>query len=106
VDLRALAILRGREWSLIGRTARCKASKCRSRGPFVAATGRDAPFLCLGGELPDWLVGARPRDHEPPPEGGPGGGGLPPCPKGVDPVRWAYALDERERKRMVREVRG
>ncbi len=45
--------------------------------------------------------GARPVDHEPPPSRGP----APPAPPGVDPVRWAYA-DERERKRMVRQVRG
>lgn len=104
VDLAAVAILRGREWSLIGRTAKCKASKCRARGRFVAAANRETPFLCLDGALPSWLVGARPRDHEPP-EGAPPGGGIPPCPKGVDAVRWAYA-DERERKRMVREARG
>jgi hypothetical protein len=106
VDLGSLAVLRGRAWSLIGRTARCKASKCRARGLFVAAANSETPFLCLGPEMPSWLIGARPKDHEAP-EDGPGGdgGGAPPCPKGVDPVRWAYA-DERERKRMVREVRG
>ena len=103
VDLEAIALRKGREWSLIGRSARCKASKCRTRGLFVAASGRDTPFLCLGGEeMPPWLVGARPSDHEPPPEGP---DGVPPCPKGVDAVRWAYA-DERERKRMVRKARG
>jgi hypothetical protein len=74
-------------------------------GLFVAAINRETPFLCLKGEMPSWLVGARPRDHEAP-EGGPGGpgGGVPLCPKGVDPVRWAYA-DLFERKRMVREAR-
>jgi hypothetical protein len=109
VDVASLAVLRGREWSLVGRGARCKASKCRSRGPFVAAINRETPFLCLAGEMPSWLVGARPRDHEAPEDGAPGGGGpngggVPPCPKGVDPVRWAYA-DVFERKRMVREAR-
>jgi hypothetical protein len=104
VDLASLAMLRGREWSLIGRGARCKASTCRARGRFVAAINRETPFLCLGGEMPAWLVGARPRDHEPPPERGPNGGGVPPCPKGVDAVRWAYA-DVRERKEMVRRAR-
>lgn len=110
VDLAALAILRGREWSLIGVTTRCKASKCRDRGRFVASLAAAAPFLCLAGEMPAWLIGARPREHEPG-DGGPGGGGpgggarvVPPCPKGVDAVRWALA-DEFERKRMVREVR-
>lgn len=29
--------------------------------------------------MPRWLVGARPSDHEPSPEGP---GGVPPCPKG------------------------
>jgi hypothetical protein len=98
VDVGALAVLRGREWSLIGRSARCKASKCRKRGLFVAAINPETPFLCLGREMPSWLVGARPRDHEPSDR-------PPPPPPGVDPVRWAYA-DERERKRMVREARG
>lgn len=103
VDLEAIAMMRGRAWSLIGRAARCKASKCRDRGFFVAAWRHDVAFTCLSGDdMPRWLVGARPSDHEPPPEGP---GGVPPCPKGVDAVRWAYA-DERERKRMVREVRG
>jgi len=109
VDLASLAVLRGREWSLIGRTARCKASKCRARGLFVAAINRETPFLCLCGEMPAWLIGARPRDHEAAaddgPGRGPGGGGTPPAPKGVDPVRWSRA-DERERRRMVREARG
>lgn len=113
VDVASLAVLRGREWSLIGRTAKCKASKCRARGLFVAAANRETPFLCLGERMPDWLVGARPREHEAadggPGGGGPGGpgptgGGVPPCPKGVDPVRWAYA-GVFERKRMVREAR-
>ena len=109
VDLPSLAILRGREWSLVGRTARCKASKCRARGLFVASLNMDTPFLCLGERMPDWLVGARPREHEvgedgPEGGGGPGGNGVPPCPKGVDPVRWAYA-DVFERKRMVRRAR-
>jgi ferredoxin len=88
VDLAALAILRGREFSLIGQAARCKASKCRARGMFVASLSAGQPFLCLGERMPDWLVGARPREHEPgvdgPGGGGPGGGGVPPCPKGVD----------------------
>ena len=92
-----------RAWSLIGRAARCKASKCRDRGFFVASWRHDVAFTSLSGDdMPPWLVGARPSDHEPPPEGP---GGVPPCPKGVDAVRWAYA-DERERKRMVREARG
>jgi hypothetical protein len=103
VDLESLATLRGRAWSLIERRARCKASKCRASGRFVAAGEPDDPFIWLaGGEgMPDWLVGARPRDHEPPPTDPP----RPPAPPGVDPVRWAYAA-ERERKRMVRQARG
>ncbi len=103
VDLEALATLRGRAWSLIERRARCKASKCRASGRFVAAAGANEPFLWLaGGEaMPAWLVGARPRDHEPPPDKGP----APPAPPGVDGVRWAYA-SESERKRMVRQARG
>lgn len=107
VDLAALAILRGREWSLIGRAARCKASRCRARGLFVASLNRETPFLCLGPEMPAWLIGARPREHEPedgPDGGGSGGGRVPPCPPGIDPVRWAYA-DVTERKRMVRQAR-
>lgn len=105
VDVAALAMLRGREWSLIGRRARCKASRCRAAGSFVAAANRETPFLMLGqGPMPSWLIGGRPRDHEPPPDGGPEGGGIPPCPQGVDPVRWAYA-DVTERKRMVRRAR-
>lgn len=99
VDLGSLAVLRGREWSLIGRTARCKASKCRRRGMFVASLGRETPFLCLYKEMPRWLIGARPRDHEPADDDRP-----PPPPPGVDPVRWAYA-DERERKKMIGEAR-
>ncbi len=72
----------------------------------MAAINRETPFLCLSGEdMPGWLIGARPKDHEPAPESGPGGGGVPPAPKGVDPVRWAYA-DVADRKRMVREARG
>ena len=103
VDLEALAMLRGRAWSLIERRARCKASKCRTSGRFVAAAGPNEPFLWLaGGEgMPAWLVGARPSDHEPPPDKGP----APPAPPGVDGVRWAYA-SESERKRMVRQARG
>ena len=112
VDVASLAILRGREWSLVGRSAKCKASKCRARGLFVAAINRETPFLCLGAEMPSWLIGARPKDHEAPEDGGPGGGpdGGPsgdrvaPCPKGVDATRWAYA-DVRERKEMVRRAR-
>ena len=65
VDLGSLAVLRGREWSLIGRSARCKASRCRKSGLFVAAINRETPFLCLGKEMPSWLIGARPKDHEP-----------------------------------------
>ena len=103
VDLDSLAMLRGRTWSLIDRKGRCKASKCRSNGRFVAAASADQPFIWLAGAepMPDWLIGSRPSDHEPPPSGTPN----PPAPPGVDPVRWAYA-DERERKRMVRQVRG
>ena len=103
VDLEALAMLKGRAWSLIDRRARCKASRCRARGRFVAAAAADKPFLWLAGAegMPGWLAGATPRDHEPPPPAGP----APPTPPGVDPVRWAWA-DERERKRIVRELRG
>ena len=103
VDLESLATLRGRTWSLIERRARCKASQCRTTGRFVAAAGPNEPFLWLaGGEgTPAWLVGARPSDHEPPPDKGP----APPAPPGVDGVRWAYA-SESERKRMVRQARG
>jgi hypothetical protein len=109
VDLASLAMLRGREWSLIGRGARCKASRCRARGRFVAAINRETPFLCLGGDMPTWLIGARPKEHEAPPEGPggpdrPNGGGDPPAPRGVDPVRWSQA-DLAERKRMVRRAR-
>ena len=108
VDVRSLAVLRGREWSLPGRTARCKASTRRARGVFVAAPGPDTAFLCLSGEMPGWLVGARPRDHEAPPDGDGGGGDgpapPPPAPNGVDAERWA-AADERERKRVVRRAR-
>ena len=93
-------VLRGREWGLIGRSARCDAFKCRKRGLFVAAIDRETPFLCLGKEMPSWLIGARPKDQEPAPDDWP-----PPPPPGVDPVRWTYA-DEHERKRMVREARG
>jgi hypothetical protein len=107
VDVASLAVLRGREWSLIGQTARCKASRCRARGLFVASLNMNMPFLCLGERMPDWLVGARPKEHEvgpDGPDGGPGGDRVSPCPKGVDPVRWAYA-DVFERKRMVRRAR-
>jgi hypothetical protein len=58
VDLEALAMLRGRAWSLIGRRARCKASKCRASGRFVAApTPRDV-FLWLhaGEPTPRWIA--------------------------------------------------
>lgn len=103
VDLEALAMLRGRAWSLIERRARCKASKCRSIGRFAAAPAREERFLWLAGAepMPDWLIGSSPQDHEPPPPPPP----LPPSPPGVDPVRWAWA-DEKERKRMVRQARG
>lgn len=102
VDLDALISLRGRAWSLVDRRARCKASRCRASGCFVAAQTRDQRFLWLHGRdaTPAFVTNSRPRDHEPP-EGGP----MPPAPPGVDPIRWAYA-DERERKRMVRLARG
>lgn len=102
VDLEALAMLRGRAWSLVDRRARCKASKCRASGAFVAAQTPDQRFIWLHGRdvTPAFVFQTRPRDHEPP-EGGP----MPPAPPGVDPIRWAYA-DERERKRMVRLARG
>ena len=104
VDLAVLATLNGRAWSLIGRRARCKASRCRAAGGFVAAAAVDQPFLLLSEEqrLPAWLIGARPADHEPPPPPEPS----PPAPPGVDPIRWAYARDDRSRKRLLREARG
>lgn len=103
VDLAALAMVKGRAWSLINRRARCKASRCRASGRFVAAARADQPFLWLAGAegMPAWLVGATPRDHEPPPPPEP----APPAPPGVDAVRWAWA-DERERKRMVQRLRN
>lgn len=103
VDLDSLAMLKGRAWSLVERSARCKASKCRASGRFVAAAGADQAFLWLAGResMPDWLIGSRPQDHEPPPAPGP----IPPAPPGIDAVRWAWA-DERERKRMVRQLRN
>jgi hypothetical protein len=103
VDLEALATVKGRAWSLIDRRARCKASRCRATGWFAAAPSRDEPFLLLSGSerLPPWLAGTTPAEHEPPPPAPP----HPPAPKGVDPVRWAWA-DERERRRMVRQARG
>ncbi|HEX8444117.1 MAG TPA: hypothetical protein VF631_10780 [Allosphingosinicella sp.] len=102
VDLTALAVLRGAEWSLIDRRARCKASKCRARGLFVAAAGRHEPFLLLAtkGAMPSWLAGTCPADHEPPPPPGP------PVPIGVDKERWYRASSDAERKRLVREARG
>jgi hypothetical protein len=103
VDLESLATLKGRAWSLIGRQARCKASKCRAVGQFAAAPAADLPFLWLAASepIPAWLAGARPSDHEPPSPKPPS----PPAPPGLDPVRWAWA-DERERKRMVRQLRS
>jgi hypothetical protein len=117
VDLEALLILRGADWGLIGRRARCKASKCRARGLFVAAPvdrergdARFSPFLLLheSAAMPNWLAGTCPADHEPPPgpTTPPEGGGPPPAPRGVDPVRWAAARSDAERKRLVREARG
>jgi hypothetical protein len=109
VDLEALISLRGRTWSLVDRRARCKASKCRASGAFVAAQTPDQRFIWLHGRdmIPAFVAHSRPRDHEPPeacPE--PVEGAAPcPAPPGVDPIRWAYA-DERERKRMVRLARG
>lgn len=109
VDLPALAILRGAEWGLIGRRARCKASKCRARGLFVAAphdpvrgNARFSPFLLLheSAAMPGWLQGTCPADHEPPPSA------PPPAPLGVDPHRWAAAGSDAERRRLVREARG
>jgi hypothetical protein len=103
VDLEALAMLRGRAWSLINRRARCKASKCRTLGHFAAAPSRDQRFVWLTGKepMPDWLIGSGPEDHEPPLPPAP----HPPAPPGLDPVEWAWA-DEQERKRMVRRARG
>ena len=38
-------------------------------GRFVAAMNRDTPFFNLASEdMPGWLVGARPSDHEPRPK--------------------------------------
>jgi hypothetical protein len=104
VDLTSLAALKGQDWSIVNRRARCKASRCRASGRFVAAIGADQPFLLLsaGEQMPDWLAGARPADHEPPTPDPP----APPAPPGVDPVRWAYARDDRTRKRLLREARG
>ena len=103
VDLEAMILLRGRQWSLIDRRGKCKWVQCRRRGPFVAAPNHDAHYILLSTteRLPGWLMGKRPRDDEPKPPSPP----MPPAPKGVDPVRWAYA-DERERKMMVRMARG
>ena len=107
VDVESLAVLRGRQWSLIGRNARCKASKCRAKGLFVAATGRDTTFIGLGGgELPKWLVAARPSEHEPPEGGPPDPDRPPPCPKGVDAIWWSRARTDAEREKLVREARG
>lgn len=62
-----------------------KASKCRVRGLFVAATDRQAAFIGLGGgEMPKWLIGGRPSEHEPP-EGVP-----PPDPTRRRPARRAW----------------
>lgn len=103
VDLEAMILLRGRQWSLIDRFGRCKYVRCRAKGPFVAARTPEGYYMLLSTRepLPRWLTGKRPRDDEPPPPGPP----TPPAPRGVDPERWAGA-DERERKRMVREARG
>ena len=117
VDLEALAILRGAGWALIGRRARCKASKCRARGLFVAAAvdpergdARFSPFVALHESmgLPSWLAGTCPAEHEPPPAppSPPEGGGPPPSPRGIDPDRWAAARTDGERKRLVRDARG
>lgn len=104
VDLDALAMLRGPEWSLIDRRARCKANRCRARGWFIAAAGRTELFLILSSRttLPPWLSGARPADHEPKPPPPP----TPPVPIGVDKTRWLAATSDAERKRLVREARG
>jgi hypothetical protein len=102
VDLEALAVLRGAEWSLIGRRARCKASKCRAKGLFVAAPGRHDPFVILSeaAAMPSWLAGSTPADHEPPPPH------HPPAPPGVDKEKWYRTTSDGERRRLVREARG
>jgi hypothetical protein len=100
VDLETLMVVRGRTYSLIDRHARCKVSKCRRTGFFIAATGPNDRFTILTSKIvePSWLIGATPNDLEPPPP-------VPPCPPGIDAVRWAYATPH-ERKRMVKEARG
>jgi hypothetical protein len=102
VDLAAIAALRGRDYSLVDRPGRCKIIDCRGRGWFFASPGQTTPSRLLRTKagLARHATPAElgpPRTDLPPP--------APPCPPGIDAVRWAYASAS-ERKRMVREARG
>lgn len=73
VDLALVERVRGRGFSLVEEWARCKVSRCGGRGFFIAASGRQSPFLPMLGQAwrHVWTVGPRPCDFEPPELPGP-----------------------------------
>lgn len=70
VDLRAIALRRGRDYCLIDREVTCKVTKCRGTGFFLAACSMTTPLLTLLNAHVDPLSiernGLRPIDIEPP----------------------------------------
>ena len=71
VDLIAIAHIRGRAFSLIDASARCKRSRCRGAGHFIGCRQPDERFqLLLNGPgfdlTPAWLAALRPVDVDKP----------------------------------------
>lgn len=68
VELKLIARVKGRGFSLIDSWASCKLSRCGGQGFFIAAATRNCRLFPLVNEdhLHLWVVGPRPRDFEPP----------------------------------------
>jgi hypothetical protein len=95
VDLVAVAVVRGRGFSLIGANAKCKISRCRGDGSFIASIRSDHTFLLLKDRpevhMPKWLIGLRPVDIDPPPD---------PHPPGQDDI-WAWRRRHGREKKLA-----